>query len=110
LSFFVGPLLAASIEGKREAGLLAARYAAEFREKWLGAGARRDDRLPGSAGLVALGNLCATHERGQKTRVLPLDLRAIVRTAVLIALPFAPLVLTVVPLNVLISRVLKQLI
>ena len=61
----------------------------------------------GPMGLAAA--LGATHERVVKTRVLPLDLRAIVRVAVLIALPFAPLVLTVVPLNELLGRVLRQL-
>jgi hypothetical protein len=108
LFFFVRPLLAASIEGKREAGLLAMRYAGEFREKWLGAKPPTDQL--GNPDLVALANLGATHERVLRTRVLPLDLRAIVRVAVLVAVPFAPLILTVVPLNVLLSRVLKQLI
>ena len=109
LLFFVGPLLAASMQGKREAGLLAMRYSEQFREKWLGAQPSANERLLGSADLQSLADFGVAYERVQKTRLLPLDLRAIVRVAVIVALPFAPLVLTVVPLNVLLGRVLRQL-
>lgn len=108
LLFFAPPLLAASIRGRREYGLLATRYVQEFRDKWLGA--KSGEPLLGSADVRTLSDLGAEHERVVKMRALPLDLRAIARVAVIIALPFAPLVFTVIPLNELLSRILKQLI
>src|SRR3954471_14516356 len=108
LVFFAPALLAAGIRGRREYGLLATRYVQEFRDKWLGE--KGGAPLLGSADVRALADLGSEHERLARMRALPLDLRAIVRVAVIIALPFAPLVFTVIPLNELLSRILKQLI
>jgi hypothetical protein len=108
LVFLVAPLLAASLQGRREYGLLAMRYAEQFRAKWHG-GRAQDAELLGSADIQSLADLGVAHERVTKMRVLPLDRQAIVRVAALIALPFAPLVFTVIPLNELLARALKQL-
>ena len=108
LLFFIRPLLAASVQGRRQYGLLAMHYAEQFRVKWLGARSQ-DERLLGSADIQSLADLGVAYERAAKMRVLPLDRQAIVRVAVLIALPFAPLIFTAVPLNVLLGRALRQL-
>jgi hypothetical protein len=109
LLFFVAPLAAAGIQGRREAGLFATRYVEQFRAKWLGAALPTDERLVGTSDIQSLADLGTAYDRVQKMRVLPLDLRAIVRVGAVIALPFAPLVLTVIPVNELVARVLKQL-
>jgi hypothetical protein len=108
LGFFIAPLVAAGIQGRREYGALAMRYVQQFREKWL-QGTPTQDRLLGAADVQALADLGAAHERVARMHVLPLDLRAIVRLAGLVALPFAPLVVSVMPVNELIARVLRQL-
>ncbi|HET7363168.1 MAG TPA: hypothetical protein VFJ70_06280 [Burkholderiales bacterium] len=109
LAFFVAPLLRAGLQGRLEYGVLAMHYVAEFREKWL-RGAAQKEPLAGSNDIQSLADLAHASEVVSQIGVLPVNLKALVRFAVLIALPFAPLVLTVIPLNELISRVLKQVI
>ncbi|HYR35893.1 MAG TPA: hypothetical protein VEQ87_16500 [Burkholderiales bacterium] len=108
LAFFIAPLVAAGIQGRREYGAFAMRYVQQFREKWL-QGTPTQERLLGTADVQTLADLGAAHERVARMRVLPLDLRAIVRLAGLVALPFAPLVVSVIPVNELIARALRQL-
>ena len=108
LLFFVPPLLAASMQGRREYGLLATRYAEQFRAKWLD-GRSQDEQLLGASDIQSLADMGQAHDRVTKMRVLPLDRNAIVRVAALIALPFAPLLFTAIPLNELLGRALRQL-
>ena len=108
LLFLLAPLLAASLQGRREYGLLAMRYAEQFRAKWFG-GRAQDEKLLGAADFQSLADLGAAHDRVARMRVLPLDRNAVVRVAVLIALPFVPLLFTAIPLNELLGRALKQL-
>jgi hypothetical protein len=108
LLFLLRPLLAASLQGRRESGLLAMRYAEQFRVKWLGERSP-DEKLLGTSDIQSLADLGVAYERVARMRVLPLDRQAIVRAAMLIALPFAPLLFTAIPLNELLARALKQL-
>lgn len=109
LTFFVGPLLRAGLQGRLEYGVLSMHYVAQFRDKWM-RGAAQKEPLVGNADIQSLADLGHASEVVSEIGVLPVNLKTLVRFALLIALPFAPLVLTVIPLNELISRVLKQVI
>ena len=110
LVFFMPVLTRAGIQGRLEYGLLSMRYVEQFRAKWLGARAPADERLVGSSDIQSLADLANAHEVVQKMGVVPVSMQAIVRFAILIALPFAPLLLSLIPLNELISRLLRKLI
>jgi hypothetical protein len=109
LTFFAAPMLRAGMQGKLQYGVLAMHYVAEFREKWL-RGAPVREPLIGTSDIQSLADLANASQIVAEMGVLPVNLKALVRFAVLLALPFAPLALTVIPLNDLISRILKQLI
>jgi hypothetical protein len=109
LVFFAVPMLRAGLRGKLEYGVLAMHYVAGFREKWLRGVAAREP-LVGTSDIQSLADLANANEVVAQMGVLPVNLKALVRFAVLLALPFAPLALTIIPLNELISRILKQLI
>jgi hypothetical protein len=85
------------------------RYVEEFRAKWL-LGDARAEPLVGSRDIQALADLARANDVVRSMGVLPVSMKAIVRFVIVLALPFAPLVLTKIPLNELISRALKQLI
>jgi hypothetical protein len=109
LAFFAAPMLRAGLRGKLEYGVLAMHYVEGFREKWMRGAAVREP-LVGTSDIQSLADLANASEVVAQMGVLPVNLKALVRFAVLLALPFAPLALTIIPLNELISRILKQLI
>ncbi len=105
---FTPALIRVGRDGRREYGSLSMRYVEEFRHKWMQGG--RADPLVGSSDIQSLADLGSAHERVGKSGAFPVSRQAIVRIVIVIALPFAPLALTKMPLNELISRVLKQVI
>ena len=110
LVFFFPAMLQAAFEGKLAYGSFAMRYVEEFRGRWLRRAAPAPEALLGTSDIQSLADLANAHDRIRAMGLLPIGLKAVVRFAIIIALPFAPLVLTTIPLNVLLGRVLKQLI
>jgi hypothetical protein len=110
----LGPLLvfgpkleAARRAGLREYGTLAQRYAREFDEKWLRGGAPTGEPLIGSADIQSLADLGGSFEMVKGMRVAPFTLRAVLHLSVTTLLPVLPLLLTVIPLEQLLGRLLK---
>ena len=109
LLFFARALFAAAIEAKRDYGVLGMHYVDDFREKWMRAGRGESRHLVGSADIQSLADLANAHDRMQQMGMLPVDLRAVARFALVVAAPFLPLALFVVPMNELVTRLVKQL-
>ena len=109
LSFFMFHLSAAKRTGLREYGIVGSRYVAEFRRKWIEGHASNDEALIGTADIQSLADLANSYEVVSGMRIVPI--RAVVmRLAVVTALPFAPLLLTMMPLEQLITNALRMLI
>ena len=109
LSFFVGALAHSKREGTREYEILAMEYADEFRSKWIRGKPPAEERLIGSADIQSLADLANAFEVVRGMRLLPLDRRALVTLAAAIAFPFAPLLLTMFPVDELITGLLTKL-
>jgi hypothetical protein len=110
LAFFMPALAQAGIQGRQQYGLLAMRYVDGFRDKWLRRPPASDPSLLGSADIQSLADLANAHQVLQQMRVLPIGTQAITRFAIAVALPFAPLLLSLIPLNELIPRLVTKLI
>jgi hypothetical protein len=108
LFFFMIRLSAAKRAGMREYGIVGSRYVAEFRRKWID-GQAKDEPLVGTADIQSLADLAGSFEVVQEMRVVPFGRAAVLRLAMMTALPFAPLLLTMIPLEQLIDRALKVL-
>jgi hypothetical protein len=108
LAFFVLPLARVRREGAREYGLLAMQYVDDFREKWMRD--RRPDGEPliGSADIQSLADLANAHDVVREMRMLPLNRQAVVTLAVVIALPYLPLTLTMISFESLVSQVIGK--
>jgi hypothetical protein len=108
-----GPLLLFSVQlarakrtGLREYGMLAERYVRDFDAKWLRGGAPAEEPLVGSADIQSLADLGNSFEVVRGMRFAPITRDAILQLAVATLLPVAPLLLTVMPLEELIRRLL----
>jgi hypothetical protein len=108
LLVFVPKLEAARREGLKEYGTLAQRYVREFDRKWLRGGAAADEPLIGSADIQSLADLGNSYTMVQEMRLVPFTLRTVLQLAVVTLLPVTPLLLTVIPLDVLLERLLKM--
>jgi hypothetical protein len=106
LLVFAVQLAAAKRKGKREYGALAERYVRAFDAKWLRGGAPADEPLVGSADIQSLADMGNSFEVVETMRLVPFTRRAVLLLACATVAPVAPLVLTVVPLE----EVLKKLI
>ncbi|HEV3009931.1 MAG TPA: hypothetical protein VGX52_12925 [Burkholderiales bacterium] len=109
LLFFMVKLDRAKREGAREYGLLAMHYVDEFRDKWMGERRPPGEPLTGSADIQSLADLAGAHDVLREMRVLPFGMQTIVRLAIVVALPYLPLVLAMIPLEELLGRFIAKL-
>ena len=109
MTVFVPNLARAKRRGLREYGLLASRYVEEFDRKWIHGGANPDEALLGSADIQSLADLGNSFEAVRRMQPFPFGKEMLLPLALTIALPALPLVLTVIPLNELVKRLLGAL-
>ncbi len=95
--------------GLLEYGALAQRYAQEFDSKWLRGGAPANELLLGSPDIQSLSDLNNSLQIIAGMRVAPITRDTLIRLAAAIVAPLIPLVLTMMPLEELISRLVKIL-
>ena len=110
LLFFVFRLAAAKRAGSREYGVVGSQYVAEFRRKWVEGHAAKDEALIGTADIQSLADLANSFEVVTEMRVVPFGRASVLRLAMITALPLAPLLLTMIPLEQLLDRALRALI
>jgi hypothetical protein len=106
LLVFAPQLAGAKRRGLVEYGTLAQRYMREFDFKWLRGGAPADEPFVGSADVQSLADMGNSFEVVQTMRIVPVTKNAIVQLAVVTLAPMAPLVLTMIPLEDLLKKLL----
>jgi hypothetical protein len=109
LLLFTPQLGAARRVGLREYGTLAQRYVRDFDDKWLRGGRAAGEPLVGSADIQSLADLGNSFELVRSMRVVPITRDAILQLAVITLLPVTPLLLTMIPLEELMKRLLQVL-
>ena len=109
LLVFAPKLLQAKRRGLREYGVLADRYVKEFERKWLHGGAAPDEPLVGSADIQSLADLDGSFDVVRGMRPFPFGRETVIQLVVTVVLPGLPLVLTVIPLEELVKRLLGAL-
>lgn len=108
----VGPLLvftpqlaAARRAGLREYGTLAHGYVRDFDAKWMRGGSAGEPML-GSGDIQSLADLGNSYGVIQDMRIVPVTRQAMVQLAVATVAPLVPLVLTLMPLEELLRKLL----
>lgn len=103
---FTFQLAAAKRAGKREYGTLAQRYVRAFDAKWLRGGAPADEPLLGSADIQSLSDLGSSYEVVRTMNTTPVSKDAVLRLAAAVLVPIVPLVLTMMPWEDLLKKLL----
>ncbi|GAB4343827.1 MAG: hypothetical protein Kow0099_22610 [Candidatus Abyssubacteria bacterium] len=116
LVIFLGPLLVFSSKlyevrrkGLLEYGALADEYVRSFDRKWLRGKAPEGESLIGSADIQSLADFGNSFEVMRKMRPFVFNLSTMISLAGAAAIPMVPLVLTEIPLNEIITRILGLL-
>jgi hypothetical protein len=104
LVFFSPRLIRAGFHGPLDYGRLSSRYVDGFRARWMRDDPDQNRELLGSADIQSLADLMSSYDVADGVRALPLELRPVLVFIAATALPFLPLVLTVIPLTELLSR------
>jgi hypothetical protein len=106
LLVFAAQLAQAKRIGLREYGTLAERYVREFDGKWLRGGAPSDEALLGSGDIQSLADLGNSFEVVRTMRIAPFTKETILQLAAATVAPVAPLLLTMMPLEELLKKLL----
>jgi hypothetical protein len=109
LGFFSPAIGRARRKGQGEFGELSMRYVDAFRAKWIVEAAPSGDRLLGATDIQSLADLHSSYDVVASIRLLPVSFRTVMRTTMLVLLPFVPLALSTVPIDELASKILRQL-
>ena len=109
LTFFALQLSRAKRQAGREYGLLGMQYVDEFREKWMGERRPEGEPLVGSADFQSLADLSGAYDVMREMRPVPFSKQTIISLAIVTAAPYFPLLLTMIPFNELLTRVLGKL-
>jgi hypothetical protein len=113
LLIVLGPLLVFSPRlmqtkrtGLREYGMLASRYVREFDLKWVRGGAAEDEQLIGSGDIQSLADLGNSFQVIRDIKPFPFGRDTVIQLVFFTLLPGLPLVLTMIPLEELITKLL----
>jgi len=109
----VGPLLVFSPQlaetkrtGLREYGTLAQDYVRQFDGKWVHRNGAADEQFLGTADIQSLADLGNSYEVLRSMRVVPVTKETMFQLAVATVAPIVPLVLTLMPLEELLRKLL----
>ena len=102
---FSPQLAKAKRAGLREYGTFAERYVREFDTKWLRGGGSRDEALLGNADIQSLADMGNSFASVRSMRLWPVSRDALILLGASILMPIAPLVLTMMPLEQLLRKV-----
>jgi hypothetical protein len=106
LLVFAPQLARAKRAGLREYGTLAERYVRAFDHKWLRGGAPADEPLVGSSDIQSLADMAGSFDVVRSMRMVPITRSAIVQLAMAVLAPIMPLLLTMMPLEELLKKLL----
>ena len=106
LTMFTPHLARTKRNGLNEYGTVASVYVDKFDQKWVCGGAEGEEIL-GTADIQSLADLANSYEVVREMRLVPFALNDVARLAVVTLLPVLPLLVTIMPLEELLTRLLK---
>jgi hypothetical protein len=106
LLLFLRRLTQARRTGLRDYGILASRYVKEFDLKWVRGGAPAGEQLIGSGDIQSLADLGNSFQLIRDIRPFPFGRDTVIQVVVFSLIPVLPLLLTMMPLEELIKKLL----
>jgi hypothetical protein len=105
LTIFTPQLSRARRSGLGEYGTLATTFVTDFDEKWIRGGPK--GKLLGSPDILSLADLANSYAVVSEMRQVPFTLKDVARLAIATVLPVLPLMLTIMPLEELLTRLVR---
>ena len=109
LTVFAPQLAQARRTGLREYGTLAQRYVSEFDAKWVRGKGGADEPILGTGDIQSLADLGNSFSIIQEMRMVPITKHAMIQLGAATLAPIVPLLLTLMPLEDLIKKLLGVL-
>jgi hypothetical protein len=116
VSVVVGPLLLFAVQlarakrrGLLEYGTFAEQYVRQFDSKWLRSNTPAGEPMLGSADIQSLADLANSFEVVRSMRIAPVTRDTFIQLAVAVLAPIVPLLLTTMPLEALVNKLLGLL-
>ena len=106
LCVFAPKILAAKRKGLREYGQFTAEYMREFDRRWLRSTDRDGEALLGAADIQSLADIGNAFGVIKEIKALPFGRDTFVQLLAAVLIPFAPLLLTMMPLEALLDRLI----
>ena len=106
LTMFTSLLSRTKGAGMREYGTMATTYVSDFDQKWLRGGGDGEAIL-GATDIQSLADLGSSYKGVDEMRPVPFSLNDTIRLAVAVVVPILPLILTIMPLEELVTRLFK---
>lgn len=106
LTVFAPKIMAAKRKGLHEYGMLAADYVRQFDRRWVRSPAHDDRELLGAADIQSLADLGNGFSVIKSMTALPVSRDTILQLILATVIPFAPLLLTMFPLEELLNRII----
>lgn len=107
LTVFAPQILAAKREGTREYGAFAAEYTRQFDRRWLRGDGHEKTQILGTSDIQSLADLDTACSVIKDIRAVPFSRDLLLQLVWATLAPFAPLVLTMFPLNELLDKVIQ---
>jgi hypothetical protein len=108
LLVFTPQLWDAKLDGREKFGSFAEQYVRDFGQKWLPRRAN-DEQLLGSADIQSLADLGNSYEVVREMRAVPFSTEDVVWLLVASVVPMLPLLLTIMPLDQLVTEGIKMI-
>jgi hypothetical protein len=108
LTVFAPQIMAAKRRGKREYGAFAADYARAFDHRWLRTTGHEAVDLLGAGDIQSLADLDNACSIIKEIRPVPFNRDMFLQLVFATLAPFAPLVLTMIPLDQLLDRLIQS--
>ncbi len=105
LLFFMFQMVKEKRNGTLNYDVVANRYVNAFREKWISSSSKNKETILGSADIQSLADLFNSFEVSNKMRITPFGKSSLLALIVLTALPLLPLILTIIPLEKIVSQI-----
>jgi hypothetical protein len=107
LLFFIFQMAEAKRRALRQYGMLASRYASEFKQKWLSGSEEPEEPLLGNGDIQSLADLGNSYNVVREMRSLPFGKTTVLQLTFMTALPIIPLALTMMPIEELVQRLVS---
>lgn len=104
LLVFSPKIMRAKRTGLREYGILVSKYVSDFDFKWVRGGAANDERLIGNADIQSLADMGNSFQVVREIQPFPFSKEAVIQLVLFTIIPVLPLVLTMIPLEVLLKK------